>query len=195
VVAAPARRSQEIDLRLRRDARAYELRGGVRYRVVGASRGECKLPEIFVDADACPVKEETYDVALRYGIRVSLVSNSPMHVPAGLGVERVVVEQGPDAADDWIADHVQPGDVVVTADTPLAARCLAAGARVLGTNGRSFTEDSIGHQLASRELNAHLRESGMTSGGPRPIAAKDRSRFLAKLDELVQASLREERGT
>lgn len=149
--------------------------------------------EIFVDGDACPVKDETYDVAIRYGVRVSLVANSHMSVPAGLGVELVVVEQGPDAADDWIAEHARPGDVVVTADIPLAARCLAAGARVLGTNGRAFTEDSIGHQLASRDLKAHLRESGMTSGGPPPLAPRDRSRFLSKLDELIQAGLRERR--
>jgi uncharacterized protein YaiI (UPF0178 family) len=151
------------------------------------------LSEIFVDGDACPVKDETYDVAIRYGVRVSLVANSRMNVPAGLGVEMVVVDQGPDAADDWIAEHAQPGDVVVTADIPLAARCLAAGARVLGMNGRAFTEDTIGHQLATRDLKAHLRESGMTSGGPPPISPKDRSRFLSKLDELVQVGLRENR--
>jgi len=149
------------------------------------------LIEIFVDGDACPVKDETCDVAIRYGVRASLLASSQMSVPAGLGVEVVVVEPGPDSADDWIAEHARPGDVVVTADIPLAARCLAAGTRVLGTNGRAFTEDSIGQPLASRDLNAHLRESGMTSGGTPPLAPRDRSRFLSKLDELIRAGLRE----
>ncbi|MFQ5415929.1 MAG: YaiI/YqxD family protein [Myxococcota bacterium] len=147
--------------------------------------------EIFVDGDACPVKDETYDVALRYGVRVVLVANSRISVPPGLDIERVVVDAGPDAADDWIAGSVRRGDVVVTADIPLAARCLEAGARVLGMNGRAFSEDSIGHQLATRDLKAQLREAGIASGGPPPIAAKDRSRFLSKLDELVQRGLRE----
>ncbi|MDJ0851646.1 MAG: YaiI/YqxD family protein [Myxococcota bacterium] len=149
---------------------------------------------IFVDADACPVKDETYVVGTRYGLPVVLVANSRMHVPEGFGVELVVVEQGPDAADDWIADNVRPGDVVVTADLPLAARCLEAGARALGTNGRAFSADSIGDLVATRDLKAHLRETGMASGGPPPISDKDRSRFLSKLDELVNASLREERA-
>jgi len=148
--------------------------------------------EIFVDADACPVKDETYVVATRYGVAVSLVTNSRLRVPEGLGVHLVLVEQGPDAADDWIADNVRPGDVVVTADIPLAARCLKAGARALGTNGRIFDEDSIGGQLAMRDLKADLREAGVASGGPPPISQKDRSRFLSKLDELVQRSLREQ---
>ena len=146
--------------------------------------------EIFVDGDACPVKEETYVVATRYDVPVALVANAPMHVPKDLGVEMIVVDQGPDAADDWIVENVRSGDVVVTADIPLAARCLEAGARVLGTHGRIFSEDSIGGQLAVRELKTQLRESGVASGGPPPISSKDRSRFLSKLDELVQAGLR-----
>ena len=149
--------------------------------------------EIFVDADACPVKDEVYVVAARYGVPVAVVANARLHVPDGLGVELVVVDRGPDAADDWIAGHVRPGDVVVTADIPLAARCLHAGARVLGTSGREFDADSIGGALASRDLSAHLREVGQITGGPPPISAKERSRFLAKLDELVQRSLREQR--
>jgi uncharacterized protein YaiI (UPF0178 family) len=149
-----------------------------------------RLIEIFVDGDGCPVKEETYVVATRYEVHVSLVANSRMSVPKDIGVELVLVEQGPDAADDWIAENVRPGDVVVTADIPLAARCLEAGARVLGTNGRAFSEDSIGSHLAVRELKTQLRESGIASGGPPPLSAKDRSRFLSKLDELVQAGLR-----
>lgn len=150
--------------------------------------------EIFVDGDGCPVKEETYVVAMRYRVPVALVANSPLGVPRGLGVELVLVDQGPDAADDWIAEHVRPGDVVVTADIPLAARCLEAGARVLGTTGRVFSEDSIGDRLATRELGSYLREAGVSSGGPPSISARDRSRFLSKLDELVQRGLRETRS-
>ncbi len=149
---------------------------------------------IFVDGDGCPVKDETYRVAARYEVPVTLVANSYLSVPEGLAVEMVRVDQGPDAADDWIAENAGPGDVVVTADIPLAARCLDAGARVLGTNGRVFSEDSIGNHLASRELNSHLRDTGVMTGGPPPIAAKDRSRFLQKLDELVQKGLRGSRS-
>jgi uncharacterized protein YaiI (UPF0178 family) len=151
------------------------------------------LIKILVDGDACPVKDEVYVVATRYGLPVALVANARMHVPSGFGVEMIVVDGAPDAADDWIVEHVEPGDVVVTADIPLAARCLADGARVLGTNGRPFTEDSIGGALATRELKSHLREVGIGSGGPRPLSAKDRSRFLSKLDELVQHGLRDRR--
>jgi uncharacterized protein YaiI (UPF0178 family) len=147
--------------------------------------------EIFVDADACPVKDEVYVVATRYGVPVALVANARLFVPEGLGIELVVVDRGPDAADDWIVDHLRPGDVVVTADVPLAARCLDAGALVLGANGREFDADSIGGALATRDLKAHLREVGQITGGPPPISARDRSRFLAKLDEVVQRSLRE----
>ena len=147
--------------------------------------------KILVDGDACPVKDEVYVVATRYGLRVALVANARMHVPSGFGVEMIVVDGTPDAADDWIVEHVEPGDVVVTADIPLAARCLADGARVLGTNGRPFTEDSIGGALATRELKSHLREIGIASGGPRALSSRDRSRFLSKLDELVQRGLRD----
>ena len=149
---------------------------------------------LFVDADACPVKDEIYVVATRYGVPVALVSNQRMYVPPGFGVELVLVDGAPDAADDWIAAQVQRGDVVVTADIPLAARCLAAGARVIGTSGEPFTEDSIGGALAGRELSSHLRELGIARGGPRSLSARDRSRFASKLDELVQRSLREEAG-
>ena len=115
------------------------------------------------------MKDEVYCVAARYGVAVTLVANSRLHVPARLRVEMVVVDGAPDAADDWIAEHVRPGDVVITADIPLAARCLAAGARVLGTNGRVFTEDSIGGALAIRGLEAELRDAGIASRGPAPI--------------------------
>ncbi len=147
--------------------------------------------EILVDGDGCPVKDETYVVATRYGVPVALVANSRLSVPVGLGVEMVLVGQGPDAADDRIVERVRPGDVVVTADIPLAARCLEAGARVLSTSGRIFSEDSIGNLLATRDLKAQLREAGVMSGGPPSMSAKDRSRFLSKLDELVQTGLRE----
>jgi uncharacterized protein YaiI (UPF0178 family) len=150
-----------------------------------------ELLALLVDGDACPVKDEVYVVATRYRVPVALVANTRMYVPEGFGVEMVVVDGSPDAADDWIAENARPGDVVVTADIPLASRCLAAGARVLGTNGRPFTEDSIGGALATRELKSQLREMGLQSGGPRPLSAKDRSRFLSKLDELVQRGLRE----
>jgi len=147
--------------------------------------------EILVDADACPVKDEIYRVAARYQLQVVLVANSRLGVPLGLGVEMIVVEQGPDVADDWIAEHARQGDIVVTADIPLAARCLAAGASALGTNGQPFTEDSIGGALATRQLKSELREMGIASGGPPALSAKDRSRFLSSLDQLAQKSLRE----
>lgn len=146
---------------------------------------------IFVDGDACSMKDETYLVATRYGVPVALVANTRLYVPEGMGVEMIVVDQGPDAADDWIAERARPGDVVVTADLPLAARCLEAGARVLGTNGREFDAESIGGLLATRELKEHLRGAGMATGGPPPLSNQDRSRFSSKLDELVQTSLRE----
>ena len=147
--------------------------------------------EIFVDADACPVKDEVYDVASRHGIYVFIVANARMRVPEGAGVEMVLVEDGPDAADDWIAEHIRPADVAVTADIPLAARCLEAGARVLGTHGQPFTEDSIGAALATRDLKADLRESGLIGGGPPPLSQRDRSRFAASLDRLVQQGMSE----
>jgi len=148
------------------------------------------LIEIFIDGDGCPVKDEVYVVATRYGLPVALVANQRMYVPEGFGVEMVVVDSGPDAADDWIVEQVQPGDVVVTADLPLAARCLEAGALVLGANGREFEREAIGDLLATRELKSQLRESGVMSGGPPPLSGRDRSRFQGKLDELVQRSLR-----
>jgi hypothetical protein len=145
----------------------------------------CELtpPRILVDADACPVKEEVYRVARRLGVAVIVVSNSRMLVPLATGIELVVVPSGQlDDVDDWIAERAAPADVVVTADIRLAARCLAAGAQALGPNGRPFTEDAIGDALATRELMAGLREAGAMSGGPRPFAKEDRSRFLHALD-------------
>ena len=146
---------------------------------------------IYIDADACPVKAEVYRVAERYGLRVFVVANSYINVPRDPRIERIVVGDGFDAADDWIAERARGGDVVVTGDIPLAARCLESGARVLGTDGRPFTEESIGGALASRALNTELRERGMGGGGPRPLSEKDRSRFASRLDQFVQAGLRE----
>ena len=148
---------------------------------------------IFVDADACPVKDEIYVVATRYGVPVVLVANAPMFVPNGMGIELVVVGRDPDAADDWIANNVRASDVVITADVPLAARCLALGARVIGNSGREFDTDSIGGQLAMRDLLAQRREAGEITRGPAPLSAKDRSRFLGELDRIVSRSLREQR--
>jgi len=150
--------------------------------------------EIFVDGDACPVKDEVYAVAARLGLPVVVVANQRIQVPRDLGVELVVVGEGLDAADDWIAAEIRAGDVVVTADLPLAARCLAIGASALGTNGREFTPDSIGGALATRELKAGLREAGMMGGGPPPMSGRDRSRFSNELDRIVQRSLREARA-
>ncbi len=143
------------------------------------------MSEIFVDADGCPVKEEVYRVAGRYGLHVTLAANSRFRVPDDEQIELVVVGDGFDEADDWIVDHLHGNDIVITADIPLAARCLEKGARVLGHKGRVFTEESIGDALASRELLSQLRDTGVMTGGPAPFARKDRSRFLQRLDALV----------
>lgn len=148
------------------------------------------MPEIFVDGDACPVKDEVYAVAARLGLVVIVVANQRMHVPTDLGVEMIVVPDGPDAADDWIAEEILAGDVCITADIPLAARCLEKGAFALGTNGREFTPESIGGALATREIKAAIRESGAQTGGPRPLGARDRSRFSGALDRLAHRALR-----
>jgi len=150
------------------------------------------MTEIFIDGDACPVKDEVYAVAARIGLAVVVVANQRINVPADLGVEMVVVEEGPDAADDWIAKEIRAGDVVITADIPLAARCLEVGAFALGTNGREFTQDSIGSALATREIKASIRESGIATGGPPPLTGRDRSRFSNVLDRIVHAAMRRE---
>jgi uncharacterized protein YaiI (UPF0178 family) len=141
---------------------------------------------VYVDADACPVKEEVYRVAGRHALRVAVVANAPLRVPANDRVE-LVVRPGFGAADDWIAEQAGAGDIVVTADIPLAARCLANGARVLDSKGRAFTENDIGAALAMRDLMDGLRQGGTVTGGPAPMTPKDRSRFLSKLDEIVNA--------
>ena len=148
------------------------------------------LPAIFIDADACPVKDEAYRVAQRYKLKTYVVSNSHMVVPVSRLIERVVVDAGADVADDWIAEHARPGDIVVTNDIPLAARALKAGAAAIGATGRAFTEDSIGAALGQRALMEHLRSTGMMSGGPKPFDRNDRSRFLQALDTAVVKSLR-----
>lgn len=148
------------------------------------------LPGIYVDADACPVKEEVYRVAGRYGVRVFVVSNSLIAIPISPLIERVVVESGPDVADGWIADRVGPRDVVITSDVPLAARCVKAGAAVLAPTGRLFDESAIGMALATRNLMDGLRSAGQITSGPRPFAAKDRSAFLSALDLAVNRARR-----
>lgn len=137
---------------------------------------------VFVDADACPVKAEIYRVAERHGVHVFVVSNSVMAIPPTPWIERVIVESGPDAADDWIVERAVRGDIIVTADVPLAARGVKAGADVIGPTGRAFTEASIGMTLATRNLMDDLRSAGQITGGPKPFAAKDRSAFLSALD-------------
>ncbi len=147
-------------------------------------------PDIYVDGDACPVKDEVVRVAGRYGLTVYMVSNEWLRMADGPLVRRVVVAEGADAADDWIAAHIGPGDIAITADIPLAARCLAAGVRAIGPTGRPFTEDGIGAALATRDLMAQLRETGDVVGGNPPFGKKDRSRFLGALDAAIQAARR-----
>lgn len=142
---------------------------------------------IYVDADGCPVKQEVLRVAGRYDLKVSVVANARMRMPTDENVEQVVVGSGFDAADDWIAQRVTEGDIVISGDIPLASRCLERGARVIDFKGNPFTPDTIGDAMAGRELMAYLRESGVTTGGPAPFAPRDRSRFLHKLDEVIQA--------
>ncbi|HIJ41313.1 MAG TPA: YaiI/YqxD family protein [Deltaproteobacteria bacterium] len=150
-----------------------------------------RLLHIFVDADACPMKQEVYRVASRFGLEVTLVTNSWMRVPNERRIALEVVGDGLDEADDWIVEHVQPHDIVVTADIPLASRCLKEGARALGPTGKPFTEDNIGMTVATRDLLSELREAGEITGGPPPINKRDRSRFLQQLDEMIQAIRRE----
>ncbi len=146
---------------------------------------------IFVDADACPVKQEVYRVAGRYHLDVTLVANSWMRVPNEPWIALEVVGGGFDEADDWIVEHVLPHDIVITADIPLANRCLKEGARVIGTTGKPFTDNNIGQAIATRDLLSELRGAGEITGGPPPIEKRDRSRFLQQLDEVIQSIRRE----
>jgi uncharacterized protein YaiI (UPF0178 family) len=140
---------------------------------------------LYIDADACPVKDEAYRVAERYGLGVFVVCNSWIRTPASPQIRLIVVDEGPDVADDWIAERAAAGDIVITADIPLAQRALAARAQALHPAGRPFTSDNIGGALASRAIGEHLRSMGEITGGPAPFAAADRSRFLQALDSAV----------
>ena len=140
---------------------------------------------ILVDADACPVKDEIYRVAARYGLKTFIVANAFMQIPKDPLIERVIVGAGMDVADDWIADHATPRDVVVTADIPLAARCIKAGASVIAPTGRMFTPNSIGMALATRNLMQDLRDAGENTRGPKPFSPRDRSTFLSALDRAI----------
>jgi uncharacterized protein len=148
------------------------------------------MTTLYIDADACPVKDEVYRVAERYGLAVFVVSNSWMRVPRDARVSPVVVDGGPDAADNWIAERAASGDVVVTTDIPLADRTLKAGAQAVHPTGRPFTADSIGAALASRMVGEHLRSIGEVTRGPKPFTAADRSRFLQALDAAVRRARR-----
>ena len=145
---------------------------------------------IYIDADACPVKQEIYRVAERHTLKsttlkVFVVTNSPIAVPRDAFVERVVVGSGMDEADNWIAERARAGDIVITADVPLASRGVKAGAEVIAPNGRVFTKDSIGMTLATRNLMDSLRSAGAVTGGPKPFAPRDRSSFLSALDQAI----------
>jgi uncharacterized protein YaiI (UPF0178 family) len=142
---------------------------------------------IYVDADSTPVRNEAIRVAKRYGLKIYLVSNSRMRVVQDQLVKVVVVKDHLDAADDWIVEHISENDVAVSADIPLVSRCLKKGARVLDPKGRVFTEDSIGEVLAQRDIMTFLRDLGNITGGPPPYTKQDRSRFLQRLDDLIQA--------
>ncbi|WP_369059281.1 YaiI/YqxD family protein [Caulobacter sp. 73W] len=148
---------------------------------------------LFIDADACPVKDEAYKVGLRHGMKIFVVSNSYVRIPASPRIESVVVDAGPDVADDWIAERVQPGDVVITNDIPLADRTLKAGGAAVAPNGRIFTADSIGSALAGRAIGEHLRSMGEVTSGPKAFDAKARSAFLQALDQVIVKSLRTRR--
>lgn len=141
---------------------------------------------IYVDADACPVKPEIYRVAERHRLKVFVVANSFMAVPREPWIERVIVSDGFDAADNWIAERVSRGAIVITADIPLADRCIKAGADVIGPTGKPFTEASIGMALATRDMMEDLRAAGAVTGGPKPFSQKDRSAFLQALDVAIQ---------
>lgn len=150
------------------------------------------MTEIYVDADACPVRDEVYRVAGRLNLAVHLVSNGsrPFRPPGLANVTMVTVPEGADIADDWIAERITARDVCVTSDIPLAARCLAKGARAVAPKGHVWTQDNIGNALAGREVARHLREMGLATGGPAPLAKADRSKFLSVLDAAVVAAMR-----
>lgn len=143
--------------------------------------------KIYVDGDGCPVKEETYKVAIRYQLPVIVVANKPINIPLHPLFQMQVVPQGADEADNWIAERIQENDICITADIPLADRCLKKNARVLNVRGEEFTEDMIGDAMATRELMRELRELGQVKGGPPPFDKRDRSAFLGSLDRIIQS--------
>jgi len=148
------------------------------------------MVEIYIDADACPVKDETIRVARRHGLKTWMVSDGGIRPSQDPMVQIVVVASGADAADDWIADNIGKADICITSDIPLAARCLENDAMALKPNGEAFTENGIGMALANRELMQSLRETGEITGGPRPFSKADRSAFLNRLETTIQAALR-----
>ena len=150
------------------------------------------MTAIYIDADACSVREEIYRVASRYNLTVYVVSNGsrPIRPVSNPAIKMITVGEGADIADDWIAEHITAADICVTADIPLASRCLAKSARALSHNGKLWTTDNIGSALAGREIGRHLRELGVATGGPPSFAKSDRSRFLVALDTVVSAALR-----
>ncbi len=148
------------------------------------------MPEIYVDADACPVKDEVLRVAARHGLTVHIVGNTWLRMTESPLINRVVVPEGPDAADDWIADNIGAGDIAITGDIPLAARCLEAGATVMNHGGKPFTADNIGMALSMRELKSQLRETGEIRDTGPAFSRNDRSKFLQALETAVQAAKR-----
>jgi len=144
------------------------------------------MTRIIIDADACPVKDETYRVAKRYQLNVILVSNMWMRIPTEPWLEQIVVNDHPDAADDWIAEQTTDQDIVITADIPLAGRCLEKNAHVISPRGRYYTENDIGEALSNRNLREQLRDMGIMTGGPKPFSKQNRSHFLQRLDQLIQ---------
>ena len=150
------------------------------------------MSDIYVDGDACPVREEVYRVGDRLGLKVFVVSNGsrPILPPGRANVSIIVVSEGADEADNWIAERIGQCDICITSDIPLASRCLARGARAIAPTGKHWTSDNIGNALAGREMARHMRELGFTGGGPAPFGKSDRSRFLSALDTAVQAALR-----
>jgi uncharacterized protein len=155
---------------------------------------EPKPIRIYVDADACPVKEEVYRVAARHRLPVSVVANGFIRVPQDPLIERIAAGSAPDAADDWIAERAGATDIVVTSDIPLASRCVKAGAQVIAPTGKPFSEESIGMTLAVRNLMHDLRSAGEVTGGPRPFSPRDRSAFLAALEQTIRRLQRAARG-
>ena len=145
---------------------------------------------IYIDADACAVKDEIYKVADRYQLKVFVVANQYIKIPMNINIQMQVVPEGPDAADDWIAEQIQSGDILITSDLLLAERAIQSQARVLGPKGNELDAENIGSILASRELNSQLRDMGNSTGGPAPMAKNDRSKFLSKLDQIIQALLK-----